>query len=160
MVGIATRWDNSTDRVSRLTSEANNNPIVSEILMQKRLGIQKSTIVERLLKKGYPYRNIRNAYAIIERVQAANKTRLDWRSPTSINETSRLLRNDVRKGKISYHTAMTFLIRARDTLKTIIKDPRLDNRLQQIKQEITTTKRLLMQQYGNPEMVLAYKVRT
>jgi hypothetical protein len=157
MVGIALRWDNSTDKLSKITSQVDNNPIAKEILTLKRLGQTKAKIVEILLKKGYSYRHIRTAYSLIDRVQHQNK-RLDWRSPTSINETARLLRNDVRKGKISYYMAMTILIRARDTLKTLVKNPAHDKRIPQINQEIITTKKLLMRQYGNPESMKNYKV--
>jgi hypothetical protein len=88
----------------------------------------------------------------------ANKPQLDWRSVTSINETARLIRRDVRKKKISYYLGMSILIRARDQLATLIRNPMRDRRLAQINHEIRVTKKLLKDQFGNANSVQQYKL--
>lgn len=130
------------------------NPIAKRIQDMKTQGTPKHLIIEILLKEGIPYRNIKKALNAINKL---HKKALDWRSPTSINETARTIRNDIRRKKISYYLGMKILIRAKNMLRTMIKKPG-DNRLKQIQQEITTTKRLLMPQYGNPEAIKAHRI--
>lgn len=130
------------------------NPIAKRIQNLKNQGTPKHIIIEILLKEGVPYRNIKKALNAISKL---NKKTLDWRSPTSINETSRAIRNDIRRKKVSYYLGMKILIRARDMLRTMIKKP-TDRRLAQIQHEIRVTKRLLMPQYGSPEMIQTHRI--
>lgn len=145
------RWE--TNNHSNLV-HLQSNPITASILEQKRKGLTRTQIIENLIKKGYNFRNIRNAYKTL----AGQKDRLlDWRSPTSINETSRKIRNDVRKRKISYALAMKILINARNNLATMIKNPRADDRIRQFYQELTVTKKL-KNLFANPLMIKNYHI--
>lgn len=87
-----------------------------------------------------------------------SKPQLDWRSVSSINETARLIRRDIRRGKISYYLGMSILIRARDQLGSLIRHPTHDRRLSQVNHEIRVTKKLLKNTFGNPQMVQNYKL--
>lgn len=145
------RWE--TNNHSNLV-HLQSNPITASILEQKRKGMTRTQIIEDLIKKGYNFRNIRNAYKTL----AGQKDRLlDWRSPTAINETSRKIRNDVRKRKVSFTLAMKILINARNNLATMIKNPRGDDRIKQFYQEIGVTRKL-KDLYGNPLMVKNYHI--
>ena len=145
------RWE--TNNHSNLI-HVQSNPITASIIEQKRKGLTRSQIIENLIKQGYNFRNIRNAYKIL----AGQKDRLlDWRSPTAINETGRKIRNDIRKTKISFALGMKILISARNNLLTMIKNPRADDRIKQFYQEIMVTKKL-RNLYGNPLMVKNYHI--
>lgn len=133
------------------------NPIARYIVNQTNLRTPRPLIIEQLLQQGHEYKDIKKAFSALKRHRNKRKS-LDWRSPTAINETARVIRNDIRKKKISYLLGMTILIRARNMLKTMIKNPRLDYRLSQINKEIQITKRLLMRTYGNPDTARSYKV--
>lgn len=151
------RWniqDKQTDIVTAPVVKS-NNPLMAYITTQQTAGLKKNVIMENLMKQGFSYRAIRQAYSILE----ANKDkRLDWRSPTAVNETARMIRRDIRGKKLSYALGMKILIQARNMLKTLIRNPRKDLRLKQINQEIKTTRNLLMKSYADPRVVSAYKV--
>lgn len=150
------RWNIQDKKpVVKTRAVANNNPLMGYITTQQAAGLKKSEIMELLMKQGFSYRAIRNAYGILE---ANKEKRLDWRSVTSINETARMIRRDIRSKKLSYPNGMKILLQARNMLKTMIKNPRKDLRLAQIKKEIKTTRDLLMKSYADPRMVQAYKV--
>ncbi len=144
------RWEKSRIRSNGIA----NNPIARFIYTKKRAGMSKQHIIESLIKQGYKFRDIKRAYL---RVNRSTKKELDWRTITSINATSRKIRNDIRKGRISYPLGMTILIRARDYLRTVIKNPRIDKRLAQINEEVKITKRLLRSQFANKDSILHYR---
>ena len=149
------RWQTNQQPNTQTTEEtAKGNPILAYILTQKKIGTSKKVIIENLMRQGYPYRNIKNAYNLIDKL---NENKLDWRSPTAINETSRMIRKDIRAKKITYVTGMKILINARNNLKTYTTHPR-DKRVGQLNQEIRTTKKLLMHQYANPWMQQQFRI--
>jgi len=158
MVAMNLRWHADTQVTTETIEEkAGSNPIIAYILTQKKLGTPRKVIIENLMRQKYPYRNIQTAFTILEK---ANSPKLDWRSPTAINDTARMIRRDMRSRptpKISYTMGMRLLINARDNLKTFTLNPR-DKRLYQINQEIKTTKKLMMDRYANPMMVQQYKI--
>jgi hypothetical protein len=134
------------------------NPTANYIIKQQNKGLPRSLIVDNLVKSGYQTDEIRKIFMELEKSKKNNKL-MDWRSPTAINQTARMIRNDIRNKKISYSLGMTILIKARNTLKTMILNPRKDNRLGQINQEIRITKKLLMPKFSNYNSMMNYKVR-
>jgi hypothetical protein len=138
-----------------VAQRASGNPIVSYIKTQQARGMPKQVIMEKLMLQGYPYRNIKNAFGVVNIMKQGS---LDWRSPTAINETARMIRRDVRAGRVTYAKAMRILLQARENLKTLIASPR-DRRLKQMNNEIRITKKLLMQSYGDPNMVRRFSVK-
>jgi hypothetical protein len=86
------------------------------------------------------------------------KPQLDWRSVSSINETARLIRRDIRKHKISYYLGMSILIRARNQLMSLIRQSSHDRRLAQVNHEIRITKKLFKDAFGNPLIAKQYKL--
>lgn len=155
MVGsITLRW--VPKKPYSTSSALASNPIAKQIIAQRNQGIPKEKIVENLLKQGYDILKIRKAFHTIKQIERANR-RLDWRSPTAINQTARMIRNDIRSKRISYSLGMTILLRARNYLRTIVVNQRIDKRLAQISYEIQTTKKLFMSLFANPMMVRQYK---
>lgn len=154
MAKLNIRWNHSEPIQTKTLQQQAKNPLVSKILLQTKTGIPKQKIMENLMQQGHPYRHIKNAYQVINTIQ---KPLLDWRSPTAINETARMIRRDIRNKKISYATGMKILIQAKNTLKTLTKNTR-DKRIQQILHELRITKKLLMNQYGDPRMIQQYKI--
>lgn len=156
MAKLNIMWqDNSKPPQTKTLEQQAKNPLVSKIISQTKTGIPKNKIMENLMQQGHPYRHIKNAYDVLHKI---NQPRLDWRSPTAINETARLIRKDIRAKRITYSTGMRVLLQARDNLAMITKTPN-DRRLQQIRQEIKTTKRLLMNQYGDPRLIQQYHIK-
>ena len=134
-----------------------STPAAQYIVQQQMKGVPRSMIIENLVKAGHSFEDIRKVFIAMQKLRNKKKI-MDWRSPTAINETSRMIRNDIRTNKISYSLGMTILIRARNTLKSMIMNPRKDHRLAQITQEIQTTKRLLMPQHANYDSKMNYAV--
>ena len=144
------RWEKNKIRSNRIA----NNPIARYIYTHKRAGMSKQNIIETLIKQGHKFRDIKRAYL---RVNRSTKKELDWRTITSINETARKIRNDIRRGRISYPLGMTILIRARNYLRTVIRNTRTDKRLHEINEEVKVTKRLLKSQFANKDTILHYR---
>lgn len=154
MANLILPWDNSKSTYQTSEQSAARNPLIPYIKTQLTRGIPRSVIFENLMKNGYPYRNIKTALSLIDRM---NNSKLDWRSPTSINETARMIRRDVRAKKVSYSVGMRILIKARDNLKSLTLNQK-DRRLGQLNKEIRVTKKLLMSQYGDPLMLQQYRI--
>jgi hypothetical protein len=158
MANLRLQWQSSpASNVTTQTVEerSNSNPLVPYILTHSKRGVPKKVIMENLMHQGYSYRSIKTAYVLIDKM---NKSRLDWRSPTAINETARMIRRDIRAGKVTYSAGMRILLSARDNLKTLIPSNR-DKRITQLNQEIKTTKKLLMGRYANPLMVRQFRIQ-
>jgi hypothetical protein len=155
MANLQLRW-HANNGITKKTSEeqSRSNPLVPYILTQKKIGTPKKVVMEKLMNRGYQYRSIKRAYALIDKM---DKSRLDWRSPTAINETARMIRRDIRARKISYSMGMKIIISARDNLRTLIPNRR-DKRIAQLNQELRTTKNLLMNSFADPRMVQQFKV--
>ena len=156
MSTLKLRWQAKQSPSTRTVEQrAKNNPIVAHIKTQSARGTPKRVIMEQLMLKGYPYRHIKNAFSVVNVMKQGS---LDWRSPTAINETARMIRRDIRTGRVTYAKGMRILLQARDNLKTLISNPR-DRRLKQMNDEVRITKKLLMQAYGNPAMVARFNQR-
>jgi len=134
-----------------------DHPIIRFILREQAKKTPQSDIVTKLYSQGFPHSEIKNAFVRILKSRKSKKM-MDWRSVTAINQTGRMIRNDIRKSKISYHLGMTILIKSRNTLKTLITNIRYDRRIPQINQEIKTTRKLLSKQYANPFMRQHYSL--
>jgi hypothetical protein len=142
--------------------EGMNSQIAQYIVTQQNAGTKRDQIVENLLKDGHEMKDIRSTVMKLRKIsfkknKAAGKC-LDWRSPTAINSSARMIRNDVRMNKVSYPMAMRTLIKARNTLQTMIRNPRRDKRLSQINHEIQTTKRLLAPKFADKKQKANYRI--
>lgn len=153
---MITRWaTSSVNKTKTSENSVKGNPIAGFIIVSKKQGLPTNIIIEKLIRKGYTPIQIKKA---ILHVKKFYKKSCDWRSPTSINETARFIRNDIRKGKITYAQGMTILLKARDNLRVMILNPRTDLRLKQILYEIKITKKLLMKKFADPIQVKHFKV--
>lgn len=146
-------WETKKSSISK-EFDIYQNPISLKLLVGHRKGMPLPVIVESLLKQGYDYKDIRAI--LIKLKKKKTKKSLDWRSPTSINQTARMIRNDIRRGKVSYYIGMRVLIKAREMLKSLTMKVKGDMRLAQINQEIRITKKLLMKQYANKKTLMHY----
>jgi hypothetical protein len=101
-----------------------------------------------------------------------DKKILDFSSPSSISQTAKMIRCDIRRYKISYFNGMVILIKARNKLKKIFSQKKKDKTLSKlevldyarkikvIEREIRFTKSSMLETYGNPDSLIKNGVLT
>lgn len=145
------RWQNRPSG-----GQSNVSALQRRVHELKGLGYGELDVRSILVNEGYALKDIKAAQRGVKQLHRANGL-LDWRSPTSINETARRIRNDIRSGRVAYAKGMRVLLNAYKRVQSLMGN-RPDPRVRQLRQEINTTRRLLQKQYAPRERLMERRV--